>query len=83
MENTTAMLPFPLNASIPLGKSGIFFLSCEGVGLGLKALFAPCLPFRLDFKIIYPDTVTVKENGSSKLPHIQELTDPKVQIPTL
>lgn len=48
-----------------------------------KVLFALCFPFRLDFKIIYPDTVTVKENVSSKLPHIQKLNGPKFQIPTL
>lgn len=34
----------------------VFLLSCEGVGLGLKVLFGLCLSFRLDFKIIYPDT---------------------------
>lgn len=74
--------PSPPKASISVGKSGNFSLMW-GRRLGLKVLFALCFPFTLDFKIIYPDTVIVEENVSSKLPHIQKLNGPKVQIPTL
>ena len=58
----------------------IFFLSCEGVGLGLQVLFALCLPLLLDFKTIYSGTISVKENISSKLPHTQRLNGTKVHL---